>query len=429
MIRIITTKVIYKLCVALALSFCYGASSGANYEVPKVLHFIWMGKQLPQKYVDNIRNLSAINPDYKIKIWTDRGAQTELAMASNEGARFSYEVIQIDPYLKEKLRLQKLANGVDSEYKNLKKLIHYFYREKEGLYSNYAAASDILRILILEDHGGIYLDTDLISGQKAKAKFKILPSFESPLFHRGNLLWTRRPSGTGHFEKQGMTKLFLAPDTLRLLQNEYNEANASESNYEVTVNIFNDGFIEVPFPQRLGQTVSDESEMKRIILEALRENLFEYFNIQGFGTISTPYEILLNFREESTSRTSTTRSINNNIIIASLSRSDSLKRIRAEVFKRYLETDPDILWVGKRLPNRKGPIGSTHPLRYSETIRISGPGPYMAIMQKELEKSTRAIGAIDSHIFESILDRCDGNWHKPAPEGQLIQLRAMDSPT
>ena len=37
-----------------------------NLEVPKLLHFIWTGGQIPDKYVENINAFVEHNPDYQV---------------------------------------------------------------------------------------------------------------------------------------------------------------------------------------------------------------------------------------------------------------------------------------------------------------------------------------------------------------------------
>ena len=47
-----------------------------NYEikrVPKILHFIWIGSIIPNKYIDNLNTyVNNNNPEYKINLWVDR---------------------------------------------------------------------------------------------------------------------------------------------------------------------------------------------------------------------------------------------------------------------------------------------------------------------------------------------------------------------
>ena len=39
--------------------------------IPKITHRIWFGEPFPEKYREYISTLSALNPDYTIKLWSD----------------------------------------------------------------------------------------------------------------------------------------------------------------------------------------------------------------------------------------------------------------------------------------------------------------------------------------------------------------------
>ena len=40
--------------------------------IPKILHFIWVGNDLPETYQQNILSWQKLNPDYVIKVWSTR---------------------------------------------------------------------------------------------------------------------------------------------------------------------------------------------------------------------------------------------------------------------------------------------------------------------------------------------------------------------
>ena len=42
----------------------------SSYDVPKIIHFIWIENPIKQKYIDNIKAFTK-NTDYKIFVWTD----------------------------------------------------------------------------------------------------------------------------------------------------------------------------------------------------------------------------------------------------------------------------------------------------------------------------------------------------------------------
>jgi len=86
----------------------------ANNPIPKVLHFIWLGGEIPEHYITNINDWSKKNPNFTVEIWTDEDA------------------------------------------KNFDMKNRSIFDESENL----GMKSDILRYEILYKHGGVYLDTD-----------------------------------------------------------------------------------------------------------------------------------------------------------------------------------------------------------------------------------------------------------------------------
>ena len=97
-----------------------------NNPVPKLLHFIWIGSIVPDKYVNNLNTYVNNNPDYKIVLWVDRNYNFSI-----EGIHIS-NISTLDVINKHEL------NMVD----------------------NYGAKADILRLEILYEYGGIYSDID-----------------------------------------------------------------------------------------------------------------------------------------------------------------------------------------------------------------------------------------------------------------------------
>ena len=46
----------------------YAAARDENHDVPKILHFLWVFKLLPAKYLDAISAFKKNNPDYEVRI-------------------------------------------------------------------------------------------------------------------------------------------------------------------------------------------------------------------------------------------------------------------------------------------------------------------------------------------------------------------------
>ncbi len=98
--------------------------------IPKLIHFIWIGSEIPAKYVDNIERFVLHNrPNgYNIHLWVDRSTTP--------------------------------IPGV--EIHNVRDLL----LQNQGLYdreTSEGARADILRYEIIYQHGGIYNDIDAIS--------------------------------------------------------------------------------------------------------------------------------------------------------------------------------------------------------------------------------------------------------------------------
>lgn len=89
----------------------------AEQKIPKKIHFIWYGDKLPKFAQENLRRCEALYPDYEIKIWGEEDFDPETRR-----------------YTREALKAGK-----------------------------WAFVSDYLRVKILYEEGGIYLDTDMVA--------------------------------------------------------------------------------------------------------------------------------------------------------------------------------------------------------------------------------------------------------------------------
>ncbi|MBX3199511.1 MAG: hypothetical protein KF850_28940 [Labilithrix sp.] len=117
-------------------------------QIPKSLHFIWMGKNLPRKYLRNIALWAARNPDYVVNIWTNKAMRIAGALVTNDDVpSFAHRIRTLD-----ELVVPRALEGI-------------VVREMNGPFNNFAAASDVLRLVILFAEGGVYLDTDVVCTQ------------------------------------------------------------------------------------------------------------------------------------------------------------------------------------------------------------------------------------------------------------------------
>jgi mannosyltransferase OCH1-like enzyme len=86
-------------------------------KIPKIIHQVWMGGELPEEYAVYCQGVRDMNPDFEYKLWTD------------------------DDIDKFGLENQKLFDATDS----------------------YGVKGDIVRYEIINRYGGIYLDVDFIA--------------------------------------------------------------------------------------------------------------------------------------------------------------------------------------------------------------------------------------------------------------------------
>ena len=174
--------------------------------IPKKLHIIWIGNDIPQRNRDCIASFPAKNPDWEVNLWIDakqlltgerRRAttahyttqnsgkavttdqwKTVAARVGNEGddrATMAYleEFLNYRGEALQGMRVQKINSimafcnsnriklrEVERDL-NMGKTAPMYRRELVERGGNFGAASDILRIEILMQYGGVYVDTDV----------------------------------------------------------------------------------------------------------------------------------------------------------------------------------------------------------------------------------------------------------------------------
>jgi len=111
----------------------YGAAT-ANSEIPKImpklLHFIWIGSNLPEKYIANINTYITNNPGYEIWIWHDDNTNAE-------------KITNLQKCKMQNINQVKFVNA--SGIEKMK---------------NWAGKADIIRYEIIYNYGGMYTDVD-----------------------------------------------------------------------------------------------------------------------------------------------------------------------------------------------------------------------------------------------------------------------------
>lgn len=166
--------------------------------IPRKLHFIWVGGDMPERNRTCVTSFVERNPGWEINLWIDRrnllaGARRAAVMPMYRGGDGKATGVW-DPTVVPSGDIETIAAGIggsagelrDLRQRNLASLINFargsgirlryanevsetgvaflfsqYKREMTDRGTNFGAASDILRILILRREGGVYLDTDV----------------------------------------------------------------------------------------------------------------------------------------------------------------------------------------------------------------------------------------------------------------------------
>ncbi len=123
-------------------------------KIPKFIHWVWYGKDISPIFVANMQRVILDNPDYNFFIWSDRPGVLHNTIARMDGisSELMSEVEVLDP-------MHALCAIEDEGVR--KHISSIVARELGGPLRNYAAASDVVRLLILNCYGGIYMDADV----------------------------------------------------------------------------------------------------------------------------------------------------------------------------------------------------------------------------------------------------------------------------
>ena len=145
-------------------------ASGEN-AVPTIAHFFWSGSDINPVYLSNVLTFKMHNPEYQMKVWTDKPAHilntlsameegddpTHRALARRYGGGLSVN------------QPGDLFHDFSIVFPKAHKVESIFDRELNGPYRNLAAASDVLRLVATFVHGGLYMDVDIAVMSKAEA--------------------------------------------------------------------------------------------------------------------------------------------------------------------------------------------------------------------------------------------------------------------
>ncbi|KTD76582.1 TcdA/TcdB catalytic glycosyltransferase domain-containing protein [Legionella waltersii] len=162
----------------------YTKQESSKIPIPKKIHFIWIGGPIPEKYLKSILGLAQVAKlsGYELNVWVDNEDNyrkplnhmhknlhgSDLAVSNDSLDK----VLGIKVRTIEGLKSRMYGDNADSYYKGsdpdfplqkgedrAKDFWDCVDRERVG-FKNLAAASDFLRIEILRQEGGFYLDAD-----------------------------------------------------------------------------------------------------------------------------------------------------------------------------------------------------------------------------------------------------------------------------
>ncbi|MCG8533116.1 MAG: hypothetical protein MI749_21015 [Desulfovibrionales bacterium] len=145
--------------------------------IPNKLHFIWVGTQLPRVNAQNMLKWMFANVLYEVFLWTE-SAQIESTAGTVANALGDYVL----EGRVENIKIEQVPVGVIVHVDTPENIPYtmtiaaitsvpaiggdatILFEELETM-RNYGAASDILRLWILYEHGGVYLDFDVFPQQ------------------------------------------------------------------------------------------------------------------------------------------------------------------------------------------------------------------------------------------------------------------------
>ena len=171
-------------------------SKESKSDIPKQIHFIWLGGLIPKNRLQNIYDLSALvkKSGWKITYWTDN-KNTYLHSAKEFEDTLNPLLTIRD--IKEVSAWMKTDSFWQENAEECRYLLTLIEREQIGL-KNYAAVSDLLRAEILRKEGGYYFDSDDRFTTMQKTESRIEPDIAPLGFLMGITIdFSRRPVFAG----------------------------------------------------------------------------------------------------------------------------------------------------------------------------------------------------------------------------------------
>ncbi|MBV6821333.1 RHS repeat-associated core domain-containing protein [Pseudomonas sp. PD9R] len=131
--------------------------------VPAIAHYYWDGGDVPTWFLRNMLMFKYLNPEYDVYFWTSKASQM---LNTLDGVKAGAEPAERELAYREADALNvaspdKLFDALVGIYPKAKQVEALFHRESNGPFKNYAAASDILRLVATYVYGGLYTDGDV----------------------------------------------------------------------------------------------------------------------------------------------------------------------------------------------------------------------------------------------------------------------------
>ena len=117
-------------------------------KISKIIHFIWIGKIIPENYINTCIECKKINVNYKIILWVDYTSMNE--SIKNHLLQNNIEVMNIYDFLQK-----------ENEEIEIIPLNNYII-ELLNKGNNYGYKADIIRLYVVYYFGGIYSDIDSV---------------------------------------------------------------------------------------------------------------------------------------------------------------------------------------------------------------------------------------------------------------------------
>jgi len=117
-------------------------------KIPKIFHYIWLGKKLPEEYIPFLETWLKYHPDWTFVFWVDNPQNYDLGTICE-----NYTFDDVKKYLESP---EKNGQRIVIDVKNL----IFDNRRFFDATRNYGQRSDILKWEVVYRFGGVYIDVD-----------------------------------------------------------------------------------------------------------------------------------------------------------------------------------------------------------------------------------------------------------------------------